>query len=130
MSKKRNFINEPLLNIKYSNKNTIKKLFKGWSNLEKLSEKGDAVAICILMDLKNVTGINPNNLYNIDAGIERFNNDWENGILTYKQFISIVYTLILGYNQSEVAQLLKIDQSGLSRHINSGLKIIATKLGE
>ncbi len=124
-----NVINEQLLNIEYSNRKNIRMLLKNWSNLERLSEKGDAVAICVLLDLKNVTGIDPSLYDKTDAGRKRFEEGRKKGILTYNQFIAVAYTLVLGYNQSEVAYMLDLDQSGLSRHINRGITAITTVLG-
>lgn len=121
-------VNDQLLRLKYSDENNIRMFLRNWSGLERLGEKGDTVAICILCDLKTVTGIDPQLWGKRRINRVRFEMGRHKGVLTYHQFISIAYTLVLGYKQDEVAFMLGIDQSGLSRHISSGIKEIQLAL--
>ena len=42
--------------------------------------------------------------------------------------MSIAYTLVLGYSQEEVAYVMGVDQSVVSKNINSGIKKIQKEL--
>ena len=42
--------------------------------------------------------------------------------------MSIAYTLVLGYSQEEVAFVMGVDQSVVSKNINSGIKKIQKEL--
>lgn len=116
----REIINYPLLRVSYKDKRQLKRLLKLWGTLSTLGEKGDAVAVCVLLDLKRVTGIDMA-LYNLPTR-RSFNEGYKNGVLSYPQFMAIAYTLVLGYTQEEIAWVLDVDQSVISRNINSGLK--------
>lgn len=120
MGNAREIINYSLLRMKYRNKRQLKTLLRMWSTLEELGEKGDTVALCILIDLKRVTGIDLE-LYN-RKDRKAFNLCYENGVLSQYQYMAIAYTLVLGYTQEELAYVMGVDQSVISRNINSGLK--------
>ena len=91
-----------------------------WGTLDELGDKGDAVAISILIDLQRVTGIDMD-LYSRKTR-RAFNEGYKNGVLSFPQFMAITYTLVLGYTQEEIAWVMGVDQSVISRNINSGLK--------
>lgn len=120
MGNAREIINYSLLRMKYRDKRQLKTLLRMWSTLEELGEKGDTVALCILIDLKSVTGIDLE-LYN-RKDRKAFNLCYENGVLSQYQYMAIAYTLVLGYTQEELAYVMGVDQSVISRNINSGLK--------
>ena len=120
MGAERDIINYSLLRTKYRDKQQLKRLLRMWSTLDKLGHMGDEVATCVLIDLKRVTGINPN-LYSRESRGE-FNAGYKNGVLSFTQFVAIAYTLVLGYTQEEIAYAMGVDQSVISRNINSGLK--------
>ena len=120
MGNAREIINYSLLRMKYRDKRQLKTLLRMWSTLEELGEKGDTVALCILIDLKRVTGIDLE-LYN-RKDRKAFNLCYENGVLSQYQYMAIAYTLVLGYTQEELAYVMGVDQSVISRNINSGLK--------
>lgn len=118
----REVVNYALLRVNYRDRGQIKKLLRMWNTLEELGEKGDAVAICILVDLKRVTGIDLD-LYSKETR-KAFNEGYKNGVLSLPQFLAVAYTLVVGYTQEELAWALGVDQSVISRNINSGLKQI------
>lgn len=117
---------DSLLEADYSKPSTIKSLLRNWSGMEAMSLRGDRVATCVLADLREVTGIR----------VDRFNKDnrsafdrgWEDGILTYYQFMSIAYTLVLGYSQSDVAYVMGVDQSVVAKNLSRGIKRICSEL--
>ena len=118
----RNLINDELLELSYSEPKNIKHFLKNWTGLESLSLKGDTVATCILADLKQVTGIDPEkwdreHRYPFDEG-------YRDGKLSYYQFMSIAYTLVLGYSQEDIAFVMGVDQSVISKNIQTGIKRI------
>lgn len=116
----REIINYSLLRASYKDKKQLKKLLRMWDTLGDLGDKGDTVAICILIDLQRVTGIDMA-LYNRE-NMRAFNEGYKRGVLSYAQFMAIAYTLVLGYTQEEMAWIMGVDQSVISRNINSGLK--------
>ena len=116
----REIINYSLLRVSYKDKKQLKRLLRMWGTLDELGDKGDAVAICILIDLKRVTGIDMD-LYSRKTR-NAFNEGYKNGALSFPQFMAITYTLVLGYTQEEIAWVMGVDQSVISRNINSGLK--------
>ena len=116
----REIINYSLLRVSYRDKKQLKRLLRMWHTLADLGARGDAVAICILVDLKRVTGIDLDS-YSL-KGRNAFNEGYKNGVLSFPQFMAITYTLVLGYTQEEVAWVMGVDQSVVSRNINSGLK--------
>lgn len=122
----RNIVNNQLINISYKDPKNIKSFLRNWGGLESLSLKGDTVALCILMDLKNVTGIDPDT-YNRDDR-DKFNLGYLDGKLSHYQYMSIAYTLVLGYSQEEIAWIMGVDQSVVSKNINSGIKKIQKEL--
>ena len=93
-----------------------------------MSLMGDTVATCVLLDLKIVTGINPN-LYNRHDR-SKFNDGYKMGCLSYYQYMSIAYTLVLGYSQADIAYVMDVDQSVISKNIRTGIKRIIKVLGE
>lgn len=120
MGNVREIINYSLLRVSYKDKKQLKRLLRMWNTLEELGDKGDAVAICILIDLKRVTGIDPDK-YN-RKNRKPFNDGYKDGVLSFIQYMAIAYTLVLGYSQEEIAYVMGVDQSVISRNINSGLK--------
>lgn len=116
----RETINHSLLRVSYKDKKQLKKLLRMWGTLDELGDKGDTVAICILIDLQRVTGINMDLYYKKNR--KAFNECYKNGVLSFSQFMAITYTLVLGYTQEEIAWVMGVDQSVISRNINSGLK--------
>ena len=126
MGSVRNIVNYRLLSLSYKDPKNIRSILKSWGGLESLSLKGDAVATCILADMKRVTGIEPDkyNRYNRTE----FNLGYLSGKLSHYQYMSIAYTLVLGYSQAEVAWVMGVDQSVVSKNINSGIKKIQKEL--
>lgn len=116
----RDHINYALLRVCYKDKKQLKKLLRMWSTLEELGDNGDTVAICILVDLKNVTGIDMD-LWR-SGNMKAFNECYKRGRLSLAQFMAVAYALVLGYTQAEVATMVGVDQSVISRNINSGLR--------
>jgi hypothetical protein len=116
----REIVNYSLLRVSYRDKKQLKKLLRMWGTLDELGSKGDAVAICILIDLQRVTGIDMD-LYRKGAR-RSFHEGYKNGVLSFSQFMALTYTLVLGYTQEEIAWVMGVDQSVISRNINSGLK--------
>ncbi len=115
-------VNNELLRMNYSEPKNIKSLLRNWTGLENLCLKGDTVAACILMDLKRVTGID---LERFDRHNRRaFNRGYKEGYLSYYQFMSIAYTLVLGYSQEDIAYVMGVDQSVISKNIRTGIKRI------
>lgn len=120
MGNVREIINYSLLRVSYKDKKQLKRLLRMWSTLDDLGDKGDTVAICILIDLKRVTGIDPEK-YN-RKNRKLFNEGYKDGVLSFIQYMAIAYTLVLGYSQEELAYVMGVDQSVICRNINSGLK--------
>ena len=126
MATVRNIINDELLRMSYSDPKNIKNFLRNWGGLESLSLKGDRVATDILVDLKSVTGIDPE-LYSRESRW-RFDEGYHNGKLSYYQFMSIAYTLVLGYSQADIAYVMGVDQSVISKNIHTGIKRIIKAL--
>lgn len=122
----RNVVNDQLLRLSYKEPRNIRNFLRNWGGLESLSLKGDTVATCILADLKTVTGIDPDK-YNKDNRAE-FNLGWKKGKLSHYQYMSIAYILVLGYSQEDLAYVMDVDQSVISRNINSGIRRIQKEL--
>ena len=116
----REIVNYSLLRASYRDEKQLKRLLRMWGTLDDLGGKGDAVAICILIDLQRVTGIDMALYYKGDR--RAFNARYKNGVLSLAQFMAITYTLVLGYTQEELAWVMGVDQSVISRNINSGIK--------
>ena len=104
----------------------IKRFLRNWGGLEGLSEKGDTVATCILTDLKTVTAIDLDKYHKSDRA--EFNKAYRKGKLSHYQYMSIAYVLVLGYTQDELAFVMGVDQSVISKNINSGIKRIQIEL--
>lgn len=119
-------VNAQLLRVSYKDAKNIKNFLRNWGGLENLSLKGDRVATCILADLKRVTGIDIAN-YN-RRNKSKFNAGYLHGKLSHHQYMSIAYTLVLGYSQEELAYVMGVDQSVISKNINSGIKRIQKEL--
>ena len=128
MGEVRNVVNDQLLRVSYKDPKNIRNFLKNWGGLESLSLKGDTVATCILLDLKTVTGIDPNTYDSSNR--ERFNLGYLKGRLSHYQYMSIAYVLVLGYSQEEIAWVMGVTQSVVSRNINSGVKAIQKALNE
>lgn len=122
----RNIVNDQMLRLSYKEAKNIRNFLRNWGGLESLSLKGDTVATCILIDLKIVTGIDPDKFRRNDR--EEFNLGYLNGKLSHYQYMSIAYSLVLGYSQEEVAWVMGVDQSVVSKNINSGIKKIQKEL--
>lgn len=122
----RNIVNDELLRMSYSDPKNVKNLLRNWTGLESLSLKGDTVATCILVDLQTVTGIELDlwDRHNRAA----FDACYENGKLSYYQFMSIAYTLVLGYSQEDIAYVMGVDQSVISKNIRTGIRRIIKAL--
>lgn len=116
----REILNYSLLRVSYKDKKQLKRLLKMWGTLMELGEEGDTTAICILLDLQGVTGIDLD-LYRRGAK-KAFNEGYKNGVLSFPQFMAVAYTLVLGYTQEEVAWMMEVDQSVISRNVDSGLR--------
>lgn len=123
----RNTVNDHLLRMSYKDPKNIKRFLRNWGGLESLSLRGDTVATCILADLKTVTGIDVEKFDRNDR--DEFNLGYKNGVLSHYQYMSIAYTLVLGYSQMEIAYVMGVDQSVISKNINSGIKAIQFHLG-
>lgn len=122
----RNTVNDQLLRMSYKDSKNIKSFLRQWAGLESLSLRGDKVATCILADLKTVTGIDIDK-YNKDDRRE-FNEGYKKGKLSHYQYMSIAYTLVLGYSQEEVAWIMGVDQSVVSKTISNGIYRIQREL--
>ncbi len=122
----RNVVNDQLLRLSYKEAKNIKNFLRSWGGLESLSHKGDTVATCILCDLKHVTGIDIEKYKKFDR--KEFNRGYLAGRLSQYQYMAISYTLVLGYSQEEVAYVMGVDQSVISKNINSGIKRIQREL--
>ena len=122
----RDIVNTKLLSMSYKDPKNVRSFLRNWGGLESLSLKGDTVAMCILADLKLVTGIDLNkfNRYNR----EEFNDGYLRGKLSHHQYMSIAYTLVLGYSQDELAYVMGVDRSVISKNINSGVRKIQKEL--
>lgn len=124
--KVRNLINDELLRMSYLEPRNIKNFLRNWTGLDSLSLKGDRVATCILADLKGVTGIDPDLYSRHDRSA--FNAGYIKGVLSYYQFMSIAYTLVLGYSQHDIAFVMGVDQSVISKNIQTGIRRIIREL--
>lgn len=122
----RDITNDQLLRLSYKDPKNIKSFLRNWGGLESLSRKGDTVATCILADLKQVTGID------LDR-YDRYNRKefilcYLKGKLSQYQYMAITYSLVLGYTQDDIAFVMGVDQSVVSKNINSGIKKIQKEL--
>lgn len=124
----RNTVNDQLLRLSYKDPKNIRNFLRNWGGLESLSYKGDTVATCILADLKMVTGIDAGSYKRLER--EEFNKGYLKGKLSQYQYMSIAYTLVLGYSQAEMAYVMGVDQSVISKNVNSGIKKIQRELNE
>lgn len=115
-------VNDRLLNVDYSDPELIKSLIKNWSMMERLAEKGDTVAPCILMDLERAIGVNLGEM--AEDKYRGFKLSRGESVLTDPQFISIVYVLGLGYSQEEIAYVLGCTKKVVNVHISRGIKRI------
>lgn len=118
--------NTGLLDVDYSNPKVIKDLLRNWCGLEDMSRRGDRVATCVLADLKRVTGID---ICEYDPKRkDRFNRRYELGVLSHYQYMSIAYTLVLGYSQHDIAYVMGTDQSVIAKNIYRGVNKICDEL--
>ena len=74
------------------------------------------------MDLKRATGIDPDRFNRHNRSV--FDEGYKEGYLSYYQFMSIAYTLVLGYSQEDIAYVMGVDQSVISKNIRTGIKRI------
>ena len=117
--------NENLLNIDYSDPNIIKSLIKNWSMVERLAQKGDPVAPCILADLEKAIGVNISEMGRCKYSFSKVSNS---EVLTDLQFICIVYVLGMGYSQEDIAYVLGCTKKVVNLHIVRGLRRICVYL--
>lgn len=118
----RDIVNDELLRMSYSEPKNIKSLLRNWTGSENMSLKGDTVATCVLVDLKRATGIDPDRFNRHNRSV--FDEGYKEGYLSYYQFMSIAYTLVLGYSQEDIAYVMGVDQSVISKNIRTGIKRI------
>lgn len=118
----RDIVNDELLRMSYSEPKNIKSLLRNWTGLENMSLKGDTVATCVLVDLKRATGIDPDRFNRHNRSV--FDEGYKEGYLSYYQFMSIAYTLVLGHSQEDIAYVMGVDQSVISKNIRTGIKRI------
>lgn len=121
-------VNDQLLYLTYSEERNIRTFLRNWGGLESLSLKGDTVATCILLDLKIATGIDPKKFGRDLVSRKRFEAGRHSGVLSYYQFISISYVLVLGYTQHEVAFILNCSQQAVNQNISKGIRKIQIAL--
>ena len=119
-------VNDQLLRLSYKDPKNIKNFLRNWGGLESLSRKGDAVATCILVDLKVVTGIDLEN-YSRKNKL-KFILGYKNSKLTYLQYISIAFVLVLGYSQPEVSYVFGVSHQAISKSIETGIRKIQKEL--
>ena len=122
----RNLVNDQLLRLRYEDPKNIKNFLRNWGGLESLSRKGDTVATCILTDLKKVTGIDPEKYDRNER--DEFTYGYVDGELTFFQYMSIAYTLVLGYSQAELAYVMGVERSVIAKSVSSGVKRIQKEL--
>lgn len=121
-------VNDQLLYLKYSESRNIKMFLRNWGGLESLALKGDTVATCILLDLQIATGIDPEKFGRAEINRFLFEQGWKEGVLSYHQFVSVAYVLVLGYTQEEVAFMLGCTQQAVNQNISKGIRKIQTAL--
>lgn len=110
---RRNVYNDALMRSSdYTNPEGIKRLIASLSDLEKLSYRGDQVALAIMADIKTVLG-----MYGMDKTI-----------LTKRQVNAIILNLIYGYTQEEIGKMWGITQRAVGFIINQGINRIITQL--
>lgn len=127
MGSVRNTVNDQLLSMSYADKNNLKQFLRNWGALESLCYRGDSVAICILADLKKVTGIDLDKFDKRDR--TAFNMGYQDGILSQYQYMAVAYCLVLGYSQSELAYVMGVDQPVVNINLQRGIKRIQKELG-
>lgn len=121
-----NAVNDILLYLDYSKPETIKQLISNWSVMESLTQRGDTVAIAIVIDIERALGVS---LREIIAYKKRgLSWDKDKGVLTEPQFISIIYCLGLGYTRKEIAFVLGCERQAVDIHISKGIKRICRYL--
>lgn len=110
--------NDSLLRLDYSEPKIVKQLLSNYGMLEKLARRGDTVASAVILDLESALGVS----------IEELIRDKKKGVicpdnapLTEAQFISVVYVLLFGYQQIEVAFILGVSKQDVSANISRGL---------
>ena len=97
----RETINYSLLRMSYADKSQLKKLLRMWSTLEELGSRGDAVAICILTDFQNVTGIDMDIYYS--GNRKAFNDRYKKGVLRPEPIKRATVALLQSLGQSYYA---------------------------
>ena len=96
----RNVVNDQLLRLSYKDPKNIKRFLRTAIDLDKYHKSDRA----------------------------EFNKAYRKGKLSHYQYMSIAYVLVLGYTQDELAFVMGVDQSVLSKNINSGIKRIQREL--
>ena len=115
-----------VLELDYGNPQIIKKLLRNWSGMEALSLKGDRNATCVLVDLKEATGIELD-VFDKEHFSEFISNR-NKEVLSEAQFIAISFVLVLGYSQPEVEYIFGVSHQSISNSIKSGSKRISEYL--
>ena len=117
--KLRNHSNDDLMRVDYSKSKVIKDLLHNWKGLERMSLKGDRVATCILVDLKEAIGLDVIKVDKKDyiKMIQYRNKE----VLTEDEFIAVVFVLVLGYSQPEVAHIFDCSRQWVGKNIKFGL---------
>ena len=116
---------ERLLNMDYSDPEIIKSLIRNWSMIERLAQKGNPVAPCILVDLEKALGVN---ISEMGVDKHKFELNRDSDVLTDLQFICVVYVLGMGYSQDEIAFVLGCTKKVVNLHIARGLRKICIYL--
>lgn len=110
--------NDRLLNLNYADPEVIKQLLSNYGTVAKLARKGDTVASAVIIDLENALGVSIEELIRDKKRGLRIRNK---SVLTEAQFISVVYVLLFGYQQIEVAFILGVSKQDVSANISRGL---------
>lgn len=114
MGKRTNY-NILLMNsVDYGDLGKLKRLLNQWLSLEKLADKGDQVAMSIMMDIKTCFG----------------EYSKSPTLLTGKEIHLIRTILIDGYSQRELALEFGVTQKTISIRVNNGLEKMAKMLKE
>ena len=127
MGSVRETVNDQLLRLSYKDARNIKSFLRNWGGLESLSLKGDTVATCILLDLKLATGIDTEKYNRLHR--HEFDCGYKDGVLSYHQYMSIAYVLVLGYSQEEIAYVMGVSQQMVDKWISAGIRRIQIGLG-
>lgn len=118
-------VNDRLLNLDYSDPEVVKQILSNYNMMKRLAEKGDTVATAIILDMQAVLG---GSIEDMIEDKKRALKNRDKSVLTDVQFIVIVFVLIFGYEQSEVAYILGCTKQAVNAHLYRGIKRICRKL--